>query len=65
MSNSDKFVESRVLSTLDKKYGIFIGKESKEIKVLVERAELGLKTKAKIDFLINYCGYKRTYVTKM
>ena len=65
MSKESKFVESRVLSILDKKFGVTVNKSTKEIRILAERADIGLKTKAKIDYLINFCGYRRFYVPKL
>jgi len=62
MAKQGKFEQLRVLSILDRKSGLQI--HSKEIKIIVGRCELGLKTKAKIDYLINYLGYKRIWVLK-
>lgn len=65
-----KYSENQVLSDLRKKNDLHIvGKQIQELKRFPgpkgtpSRGDVGIKTRGKIDFLVNYLGYLHIYVS--
>ncbi len=59
--------EQTVVAQLNKKADIQIDSDSSAIQIIKEphgRGDIGIKSKGKIDFLTNHCGYWLELVTK-
>lgn len=59
------YSEYEVVDQLNKKADIRI--TGSTIQILygnASKGDVGIKSKGKIDFLIHYCGYRKTYVKK-
>lgn len=63
-TKKSRYEETKVVRELSKHPDIIMPKDGKLIKLVhgpKSRAGLGNKTKGKLDFLVNYCGYKTTW----
>lgn len=60
--------ELDVLRDLHKKHDLRVFLETRQIVMLYGssvRGDIGIKTKGKIDFLINYQGYKKSWTDRL
>lgn len=66
MDKKSKYEEHIVLAQLAKKHDIYIPKDGeKTIQLLygnMAKGDIGIKTRGKIDFLVNYKGYRTQWV---
>lgn len=60
------YQENEVIKSLNEKNDLFVNQGQKLIFTLVEspKGDIGIKTKGKISYLVNYLGYWRTYVSQ-
>lgn len=67
MDKKSKYEEQTVLAQLAKKHDINIPRGGKNIQLLfgnMAKGDIGIKTRGKLDFLTNYCGYVASWTTK-
>lgn len=63
MNNNSKYTEDKVLSDFRRKHDLNIhGHAIQQLSGPHAKGDVGIKTKGKIDFLTNYCGYAHYYV---
>ncbi len=59
------YTEDQVLNALRRKNDIrVVGKQVQELNSDKAKGDIGNKTRGKIDFLLNYCGYTHFYVSE-
>lgn len=66
MAKNRNYTEEAVIGELRKKHDISIPQGDKRIIELfgsVSKGDVGIKSKGKIDFLVNYCGYHHSWNT--
>ena len=61
-----KYDEIQVVKALNQKHDCRVNSAHKKIEIIKDphgKGDLGNKSKGKIDFLLNYCGYQRSFVS--
>lgn len=67
MKQESKYEEDKVITILSKKQDIFIPREERKIYLLHgsrSKGDVGINSRGKIDFLVNYKGYTPVWVVK-
>lgn len=65
MTKNKGYEEYEVVRNLNKKHDVKVNPEEHSIKMLygkLAKGDVGIRSKGKIDFLVNYKGYRKSWV---
>ena len=61
------YIEHEVVASLKQKHDIYFPTQFRQIQILKgkdAKGDIGIKSRGKTDFLVNFCGYSRIFVSK-